>query len=114
MVAIALVTIVVLVLYLKCSTCCLEWQVESPLSLGTIQCYSLLPVVLMSWSSLLHPFPFRQVGLVDHPYPQFSTCTYDLESVSLAGDSVTTLGDDDGDDESCTGMNKPWIGGWTC
>jgi hypothetical protein len=32
-------------LYLKCSTCCLEQQVESPLSLGTIQCHSLLPVV---------------------------------------------------------------------
>ena len=28
-------------------------------------------------------------------------------------DCVTTLGDDDGDDESCTGMNKPRIGGCT-
>ena len=28
-------------------------------------------------------------------------------------DCVTTLGNGDGDDESCTGMNKPWIGGWT-
>ena len=35
---------------------------------------------------LFYPFPFRQVGLVDRLYPQLSTCVYDLESVSLAGD----------------------------
>ena len=89
MVAIALVTILVSVLYLKCSTCCLERQVESPLSLGTIQYYSPLPVIgCRGWAPFL-PIPFRQVGLVvivDRLYPQLSTCMYNLESVSLAGD----------------------------
>jgi hypothetical protein len=73
-------------MYLKRSTCCLERQVESPLSLGTIQRNSLLPEVGLRGRALPLPFPFRQVGLVDHSYPQLSTCVYDLESVSLAGD----------------------------
>ena len=31
------------------------------------------------------------MGLVNRPYPQLSTCTYDLESVSLIGDTATPL-----------------------
>ena len=79
MVAIALVTIVVPRMYLSRSTCCLERQVESPLSLGTIQRFLLLPVVGRRGRASSYPLPFRQVGLVNRLYPQLSTCTYDLE-----------------------------------